>query len=204
LLPTQIGTDDDDGSPINELTVNWRGVKHRKLGGRPNQRELRFLEALNEALLERGVMTQPAPGYPTVKAVVETHVREWFFSHYPPAGGNEKKRLGAASKAYTRAAADLCARKKVVSLTVGRDADARTLLWRVKDDDEQQHHYEADATPAKYAVTGASIDVCEHCGRTDETVLMIRNPNSASSHSLHEACAEQFYAEQHGQVSVED
>jgi hypothetical protein len=139
LVPTVIGIDDEDGKDISELVVNWHGVKQRNLGGRPNQREARFLEALTEALLERGVMTQPAPGYPTVKAVEHKLVREIFISKYPPAE-DEKKRLNAANKAYKRAVDDLVARKQVVSLTVGRDVDARTLLWRVKEEANDERH----------------------------------------------------------------
>jgi hypothetical protein len=137
LVPTTIGVDVEDGKDITELVVNWRGVVQRNLGGRPNQREVRFLEAMTDAMLERGVMTQPAPGYPTVKAIEHKFVREIFIAKYPPADGDEKKRLAAANKAYKRAADDLVARKQVVSLTVGRDADARTLLWRTKDETAQ-------------------------------------------------------------------
>jgi hypothetical protein len=125
LSPVDMGRD-LDGEPIVEMTVQWDGIVVHSRAGRPNVSLLPLLAALDDALASSGKMMAPGPGYPVMRCVEDSVVRD-AFAHKYPSVGDPTKRDDAVRKAWDRANKHREARKFVSSYA----GDGKVLMWRV-------------------------------------------------------------------------
>ena len=129
LSPVNMGVD-EDGEPLHEMTVKWDGIPPpRRAGGRKSDAVRRLSEALDEALLAHGEVTEARPGF-KVKAVLAKHVQEEFMHRYPPTKTeDEETRKEAARKAWERVLKHPSSRTVMASYAFGD----RALMWRVNE-----------------------------------------------------------------------
>jgi len=124
LTPIDMGRD-EDGEPIHEMTVQWDVAAPHHIG-RPNGAIAPLLAALDDALISEGKLMAPAPGYPTMRCVEDTYVRDSFFRKYPSTGDPEK-RDATVKKAWERVNRHREARKFMSSYA----SNGVVLMWRV-------------------------------------------------------------------------
>lgn len=126
LTPVDMGRD-LDGEPVRELTVQWDdgGVVRT---GRPNGAIRPLLDALDDALISAGRMMAPAPGFPIVRVVEDTMVRDVFRRKYPSTG-DPAKRDETIKKAWERVNKHREVRRCVGTYAIDNGV---VLMWRVQ------------------------------------------------------------------------
>ena len=126
LSPVDMGRD-EDGEVIHEMTVQWDSIAVHNRSGRPNGAVVPLLAALDDALISNGKMIAPAPGYPIVRCVEDSYVRDCFARKYPSTGDPDK-RDKTVSKAWERVNRHRETRKFLSSYA----GDGKVLMWRVQ------------------------------------------------------------------------
>jgi AAA domain len=126
LTPVDMGAD-LDGEPVRELTVQWENEGAVRTG-RPNGAVRPLLDALDDALIDAGRMMAPGPGYPIVRVVEDSLVREIFRRKYPSTGDPDK-REAAIKKAWERVNKHREARRCVGTYAIDNGV---VLMWRVQ------------------------------------------------------------------------
>ncbi len=125
LSPIDMGRD-TDGEPIVEMTVQWEEGVTRNRIGRPNGALMPLLAALDDALISNGKLIAPGPGYPIMRCVEDSYVRDAFIHKYPSTGDPDK-RDAAVKKAWERVNRHREARKFLSSYA----GNGAVLMWRV-------------------------------------------------------------------------